>query len=155
MSTTITKEIEIELEYDDIQSAVGDLDTYEKSRLIEDCELGEDIKSEISDDLPNFIDENCSDIPKKEAVNIIQSVLANSNAPTSDIFNSLFEDLDEDVLSELNVNVAESEKPETDVQKEFLKIVTKIIGEAEIERIVLKHKENQELLQNLLKVVRG
>ena len=155
MSTTITKEIEIELEYDEIQAAVGELDTYEKSRLIQDCELEEDIKSEISDDLPNFIEENCSDISKNEAVNIIQSVLANSNAPTSDIFNSIFLDLDEDVLSELNVNVAESEKPETDVQKEFLKIVTKIIGEAEIERIVLKHRENQELLQNLLKVVRG
>lgn len=39
MSTTIRKEVEIEIEYSEICEAVSDLDSQEKLSLVQDCEL--------------------------------------------------------------------------------------------------------------------
>lgn len=149
--STITKEIEIDLEYDEVRDAVSDLSNSEKSQLIEDCELGEDIKSEISDDLANFIDENCSDIESDEAVSIIQAVIENldSNSPTSDVLNRVIRDLDDDIQNELNVNVVE-EGGVTETQKEFLKIVARYMDEKKMKKVVEKQKEGAELLEGFL-----
>lgn len=154
MSSTITKEIEIELEYNEVRDAVNDLSNSEKSTLIEDCELGEDIKSEIADDLSGFIDENCSDIDKRDAVAIIQSVLENldSDTPTSDVLNKVISELDEDVASELNVDVQE-EGEVTKTQKEFLKIVARYMDEEKMERVVKKHEQGAELLKGFLEFI--
>lgn len=154
MSSTITKEIEIELEYNEVRDAVNDLSNSEKATLIEDCELGEDIKSEIADNLSDFIDENCSDIDKRDAVAIIQSVLENldSDTPTSDVLNKVISELDEDVASELNVDVQE-EGEVTKTQKEFLKIVARYMDEEKMERVVKKHEQGAELLKGFLEFI--
>jgi hypothetical protein len=151
MGTRITKEIEIELEYNEVRDAVNDLSNREKATLIEDCELGEDIKSEITDDLSSFIDENCSDIDKRDAVAIIQSVLENldSDTPTSDVLNKVISELDEDVASELNVNVS-GEGEVTQTQKEFLQIVARYMDEKKMKKVVEKQKEGSELLEGFL-----
>jgi hypothetical protein len=151
MGTTITKEIEIELGYNEVRDAVNDLSNSEKATLIEDCELGEDIKSEITDDLSSFIDENCSDIDKRDAVAIIQSVLENldSDTPTSDVLNKVISELEEDVASELNVNVSE-EGEVTQTQKEFLQIVARYMDEKKMKKVVEKQKEGSELLEGFL-----
>ena len=147
--STITKEIEIDLEYDEVRDAVSDLSNSEKSQLIEDCELGEDIKSEISDDLANFIDENCNSIEQDEAVSIINAVLENSQGATSDVLNRVISDLDDDIQNELNVNVVE-EGGVTETQKEFLKIVARYMDEKKMKKVVEKQKEGAELLEGFL-----
>lgn len=149
--STITKEIEIELDYDEVRDAVSDLSDSEKSQLMEDCELNEDIKSEIADDLSSFIDENCNDIDKRNAVAIIHSVLNNldSDTPTSDVLNLVVEDLDDDIKTELNVNVVE-EGEVTETQKEFLKIVARYMDEKKMKKVVEKQKEGAELLEGFL-----
>jgi hypothetical protein len=151
MGTRITKEIEIELEYNEVRDAVNDLSNSDKSTLIEDCELGEDIKGEIADDLSNFIDEDCDDFDKHEAVCIIKSVLEklDSDTPTSDVLNKVISELDEDVASELNVNVS-GEGEVTQTQKEFLQIVARYMDEKEMEKVVSKYEQGAELLKGFL-----
>lgn len=151
MGSTITKEIDIELEYNDIKDAVSDLSNSDKSQLIEDCELGEDIKSEIADDLSSFIDDNCSDFDEVEAVQVIQSVLENlnSDSPTSDVLNKVISELDEDIVAELNVNAGEGGDV-TQTQKEFLNIVARYMDEEGMEKVVSKHEKGAELLKGFL-----
>jgi hypothetical protein len=151
MGATITKEIDIELEYNDIKDAVSDLSNSEKSLLIEDCELGEDIKSEIADDLSSFIDDNCSDFDEVEAVKVIQSVLENlnSDSPTSDVLNKVISELDDDVVAELNVDAGEGGDV-TQTQKEFLNIVARYMDEEGMEKVVSKHEKGAELLKGFL-----
>ena len=151
MGATITKEIDIELEYNDIKDAVSDLSNSEKSLLIEDCELGEDIKSEIADDLSSFIDDNCSDFDEVEAVKVIQSVLENlnSDSPTSDVLNKVISELDDDVVAELNVNAGEGGDV-TQTQKEFLNIVARYMDEKGMEKVVNRHEQGTELLKGFL-----
>jgi len=152
MGTTITKEIDIELEYNDVKNAVDDLSNSEKSQLVEDCELGEDIKSEISSDVSSFIDENCDDFDRHEAVCIIQSVLEklDSDTPTSDVLNKVIGELDEDIVAELNVNAGESGDKATQTQRDFLKIVARYMDEEEMEKVVSKHEQGAELLKGFL-----
>ncbi len=151
MSTTITKEIEIELEYEEIRSAVEDLSSSEKLELVNDCELSEDIKSEIAGDLANFIDENCSNFQMEEAVSIIEAVIDNSGSPTSDILNKVINNLDEDIKAELNVNVTEGEgEKTTETQKEFLAVVGKYLDEEKMKKVVAKHKGGSELVEFFL-----
>lgn len=155
MGTTITKEIEIEIEYDDIVSAVGEMGSSERESLISDCDLAEDIKNEISDDVANFIDENCSDLSLDDTTSIIESALENSEADKVKVLKKVIANLDDDEQEELNAGGygKPTASETTDVQGEFLKIVGDIIDEAEMRRIVLKYKENRELLETLMKVV--
>lgn len=151
MSATITKEIEIELDYQDLVNAVGELSSREQSQLVEDCELEENIKSDIADDLINFIDENCSNFEHDEAVGIIEAVIDNSGCPTSDILNRVISNLDEDIKAELNVNASESEGGEiTETQKEFLQIVSKYLDEDKMKKVIAKHKGGSELVEFFL-----
>lgn len=117
--------------------------------MIEDCELAEDIKSEIIDDLANFIDENASSFEQDEAVSIINAVLENSQGATSDVLNRVIRDLDDDIQSEINVNVVE-DGGVTETQKEFLKIVARYMDEKKMEKVVEKQKEGSELLGGFL-----
>jgi hypothetical protein len=151
MSTTITKEIEIELDYQEVVNAVEGLSTSDQSQLIEDCELAENIKSDIADDLINFIDENCSNFEHDEAVGIIEAVIDNSGCPTSDILNRVISNLDEDIKAELNVNASESEGGEiTETEKEFLRIVSKYLDEDKMKKVIAKHRGGSELVEFFL-----
>lgn len=151
MSTTITKEIEIELDYQEVVNAVEGLSTSDQSQLIEDCELAENIKSDIADDLINFIDENCSNFEHDEAVGIIQSVLDNTIGATSDVLNRVIDELDDDIKAELNVNASESEGGEiTETEKEFLQIVSKYLDEDKMKKVIAKHRGGSELVEFFL-----
>ena len=150
MSATITKEIDIELDYDDITNAVNDLSSGEKMQLLEDCELSEDLKSDIASDLANFIDENCSSLEQEEAVSIINAVLENSQGPTSDVLNRLISELDDDIQSELNVNVVENNTETSETQKEFLKIVSNYLDEDKMKKVIAKNKNGSELVEFFL-----
>lgn len=150
MSATITKEIEIELGYQEVVSAVDELSSREKLQLLEDCELAEDIKSDIADDLMNFIDDNCSNLEKDEAVGIIQSVLDNTLGATSDVLNRVIEGLDDDIKAELNVDVSEKSEGVTETEKEFLQIVSKYLDEDKMKKVIAKHKSGSELVEFFL-----
>lgn len=150
MSATITKEIEIELDYQDLVNAVGELSSREQTQLVEDCELEENIKSDIADDLMNFIDDNCSNFEHDEAVGIIKSVLDNTIGATSDVLNRVIDELDDDIKAELNVNVSEKSEGVTETEKEFLQIVSKYLDEDKMKKVIAKHKSGSELVEFFL-----
>jgi hypothetical protein len=151
MSVTISKEIDIELDYEEVKEAVEGLGNYDKKQLVSDCDLGEDIKSEIADDLANFIDENCSGLELDEAADIIRAVVENSRRPTSDIINLFISGLDEDVKDELNVDASANGNGEiTQTQMEFLKIVGGYMDESKMKAVVEKHKGGSEMLEFFL-----
>ena len=147
--STITKEVEIEIEYDEIREAVSDLYSSELNQLIEDCELAENIKSDISDDLVNFIDENCNNLEQDEAANIINAVFENTLGSTSDLLNRVIGDLDEDIVAELNLKTGVTEGV-SETQKEFLEIVSKYLDEDKMRKVITKHRGGSELVEFFL-----
>lgn len=147
--STITKEVEIEIEYDEIREAVSDLSSSELNQLIEDCELAENIKSDISDDLVNFIDENCNNLEQDEAANIINAVFENTLGSTSDLLNRVIGDLDEDIVAELNLKTGVTEGV-SETQKEFLEIVSKYLDEDKMKKVITKHRGGSELVEFFL-----
>lgn len=88
--STITKEVEIEIEYDEICEAVSDLDSSEKVQLVQDCELldqssvidyidnlDSDDKQEIIDrcDLldDDFIESHISNLSESEVKDLLEN----------------------------------------------------------------------------------
>jgi hypothetical protein len=141
MSTTIKKEVEIEIEYSEICEAVSDLDRQEKLSLVQDCELINE-KSVI-----DYIDNLDSDDKLK--------IAEKCDLMDNDVIESHISNLSEDEVKDLLENTGHEDllKGGSSMSKNdeiLLNIVKKRLSRKDIEKVV----ENNDMA-TLIKALIG
>lgn len=127
MSTTITKEVEIELEYSEICEAVSDLDSQEKLSLIQDCELMDE--KSVIDYLENLDSEDKLKIAEKCDLmddDVIESHISNLS---EDEVKDLLENTGHEYLLKGGSSLSENDEI-------LLNIVKKRLSRKDIEKVV-------------------
>jgi hypothetical protein len=136
MSTTITKEIEVEIElkYNEICEAVSDLCKQEKRSLVQDCELDNldsDEKESIVDSCnlldDNFIENHISNLSESEVKDLLE------NAGHEEILNG------------------SSEVSEKDAK--ILEICKKHLSESQIDTLIEKHEDFAVLIKAMVSIL--
>lgn len=127
MSTTITKEVEIELEYSEICEAVSDLDSQEKLSLIQDCELMDE--KSVIDYLENLDSEDKLKIAEK------------CDLMDDDVIESHISNLSEYEVKDLLVNTGHEDLLKggsslSENDEILLNIVKKRLSRKDIEKVV-------------------
>lgn len=132
MAITITKEVEIELKYEDICSAVSDLSSNRQTELVGDCEL---LNRDIVID---YID-NCDDDDKQE---IVESCGLITDSMVEGYIGNLsgteFMDL---VASTGHEDLLQSQSPISEQDEKLLEVCKKYFTEEQIKVIIDKHEE--------------
>jgi len=130
MSTTIKKEVEVELEYSEICEAVSDLDRQEKRSLIQDCELLTD--QNVIDYIDNLDSEEKLKIAEK------------CDLIDNDVIESHISNLSEDEVKDLLDNAGHEDllkggSSMSENDEILLNIVKKRLSRKDIERVVEKN----------------
>jgi hypothetical protein len=87
MSTTIKKEVEIEIEYDDVCEAVSELSRDERMRLVQDCELLNDrTVIDYIDNLDSDEKQNIADRCELLSDDVIESHISNLSEEEVKVF---------------------------------------------------------------------
>jgi len=130
MSTTIKKEVEIEIEYSEICEAVSDLDRQEKLSLVQDCELLTD--QNVIDYIDNLDSEEKLKIAEK------------CDLIDNDVIESHISNLSEDEVKDLLDNAGHEDllkggSSMSENDEILLNIVKKRLSRKDIERVVEKN----------------
>jgi hypothetical protein len=143
MSTTIKKEVEIEIEYSEICEAVSDLDRQEKLSLVQDCELINE-KSVI-----DYID----NLDSEEKLKIAEKCDLMDN----DVIESHISNLSEDEVKDLLENAGHEDllkggSSMSENDEILLNIVKKRLSRKDIERVV-KNNDMATLIKALIGIL--
>jgi hypothetical protein len=143
MSTTIKKEVEIEIEYSEICEAVSDLDRQEKLSLVQDCELINE-KSVI-----DYID----NLDSEEKLKIAEKCDLIDN----DVIESHISNLSEDEVKDLLENTGHEDllkggSSMSENDEILLNIVKKRLSRKDIERVV-KNNDMATLIKALIGIL--
>jgi hypothetical protein len=146
MSTTITKEIEveIELEYNEICEAVSDLCKQEKRSLVQDCELlNEQMVVDYIDNLDSDEKESIVDSCNLLDDNFIENHI--SNLSESEVKDLLENAGHEEILN------GSSEVSEKDAK--ILEICKKHLSESQIDTLIEKHEDFAVLIKAMVSIL--
>ena len=127
MSTTIRKELEIEIEYSEICEAVSDLDSQEKLSLIQDCELMDE--KSVIDYLEN--------LDSDDKLRIVEKC----DLMDDDVIESHISNLSEDEVKDLLENTGHEDllkggSSMSENDEILLNIVKKRLSRKDIEKVV-------------------
>lgn len=142
--STITKEVEIEIEYNEICEAVSDLSRDEQTQLVQDCELINQrsvidyIDNLDSDDKQEIVD-RC-DLMEDE---IVENYI--SNLSESEVKDLLENNGHEDLLK------GGSELSEDDAK--LLEVCKKHLTKKQIETIIEKHEDFAVLIKAMVSIL--
>jgi len=142
--STITKEVEIEIEYNEIFEAVSDLSRDEQTQLVQDCELINQrsvidyIDNLDSDDKQEIVD-RCDLIDNDAIENHI------SNLSDNEVKDLLADTGHEDLLK------GGSELSEDDAK--LLEICKKHLRQKQIETIIEKHEDFAVLIKAMVSIL--
>lgn len=146
MSVTISKEVDVELEFSDIRDAVNDLSSREQAELVAECDLLnkqviiEYLENSDSDDLKE-IAEKCDMINE----NVVVSYL--DDLSEEDFKETISQTCHSELLGE------GSEGDLTKEQVEFAKVCSKYLNKEQMKTIVQKHEDFAVILKAILGVV--
>jgi len=142
--STITKEVEIEIEYNEICEAVSDLSRDEQTQLVQDCELIN--QRSVIDYIDNLDSEEKQEIVDRCDLmedEIVENYI--SNLSESEVKDLLENNGHEDLLkgnSELN-----------DEDSKLLEICKKHLTEKQIETIIEKHEDFAVLIKAMVSIL--
>lgn len=145
MSTTITKEVDIELEYSEICEAVSNLSSREQIELVNDCELFN--QASVID----YID-NCDDDDKHEIVESCGLVTVSMvEGYIGNLSGTEFMDL---VAKTGHEDLLQSESPISEHEQKFLEICKKHMTEEQIKQVVTKYEEMDDFVKGMFSWVK-